>query len=175
MIAPTAIINGLGRSIGLDIIQVKGATGDYHSDYIAKVKAAIANFEDKEKGRVLTVQINEPNSFCGQFFQCSRILLHPGTPISQQKQQQQQRRTGGLELLEKVCLRRAAFLTTLSSFFFIKKKKIFIKHYYFVGFWSGYNFGFLHIKAVDDAGHDKSLEKKQKYLEKVNEMVGYFI
>lgn len=88
MIAPTAIINGLGRSIGLDIIQVKGATGDYHSDYIAKVKAAIANFEDKEKG---------------------------------------------------------------------------------------YNFGFLHIKAVDDAGHDKSLEKKQKYLEKVNEMVGYFI
>lgn len=39
----------------------------------------------------------------------------------------------------------------------------------------GYNFGFVHIKAVDDAGHDKSLEKKSKYLEKVNEMLKYFL
>lgn len=34
MIAPTAIIRGLGNSINLDIIDVEGATGDYHSDYM---------------------------------------------------------------------------------------------------------------------------------------------
>lgn len=33
------------------------------------------------------------------------------------------------------------------------------------------DFIFLHIKAVDDAGHDKSLKKKIEYLEKVDEMV----
>ena len=32
MIAPTAIIKGIGRSIDLDIIDVPGATGGYDSD-----------------------------------------------------------------------------------------------------------------------------------------------
>lgn len=31
-----------------------------------------------------------------------------------------------------------------------------------------YDFGFIHIKAVDDAGHDKSGEKKVESIEKVN-------
>lgn len=33
------------------------------------------------------------------------------------------------------------------------------------------DFIFLHIKAVDDAGHDKSLKRKIEYLQKVDEMV----
>lgn len=37
-----------------------------------------------------------------------------------------------------------------------------------------FNFCFLHIKAVDDAGHDKSCEKKILYLEKVDQMIGTF-
>lgn len=37
-----------------------------------------------------------------------------------------------------------------------------------------FNFCFLHIKAVDDAGHDKSCEKKILYLEKVDQMIGIF-
>lgn len=40
MIAPTAIINGLGQSIGLEVIDVEGATGDYHSNYENKIKKA---------------------------------------------------------------------------------------------------------------------------------------
>lgn len=36
-----------------------------------------------------------------------------------------------------------------------------------------YNFGFVHIKAVDDAGHDKSLEKKTEYIKKVDEMIKF--
>lgn len=36
MVAPTAIIKGLGMSIELDDIEVIGATGDYHSNFIAK-------------------------------------------------------------------------------------------------------------------------------------------
>jgi len=38
-----------------------------------------------------------------------------------------------------------------------------------------YEFGFLHIKAVDDAGHDKSYKKKQEYLKKSEEMVKHLI
>lgn len=41
MIAPTCIIKGLGISVGMDIAEVKGATGGYDSDYYAKCKAAL--------------------------------------------------------------------------------------------------------------------------------------
>jgi 2,3-diphosphopglycerate-independent phosphoglycerate mutase len=40
MIAPTAIIAGLGISVGLPIIKVEGATGDMDSNYDAKALAA---------------------------------------------------------------------------------------------------------------------------------------
>jgi 2,3-bisphosphoglycerate-independent phosphoglycerate mutase len=36
MIAPTAIIKGLGMSIDIDIIDVEGATGDYHTNFTNK-------------------------------------------------------------------------------------------------------------------------------------------
>lgn len=85
MIAPTAIIQGLGKTIGLEWQFVEGATGDYNSDFVKKGKKAV-------------------------------------------------------ELLE-----------------------------------AGFEFVFLHIKAVDDAGHDKSLDLKLKYLAKVDEMVAYLI
>jgi len=36
MIAPTAIIAGLGMSLGMEIVEVEGATGDYHTNLINK-------------------------------------------------------------------------------------------------------------------------------------------
>ena len=45
LIAPTAIIAGLGISIGIPIIKVPGATGDMNSDYNAKSLAAIKEFQ----------------------------------------------------------------------------------------------------------------------------------
>ena len=41
IIAPTAIIQGLGKTIGLDYIKVEGATGDYNTNLINKAKAAV--------------------------------------------------------------------------------------------------------------------------------------
>ena len=35
-----------------------------------------------------------------------------------------------------------------------------------------YNFCFLHVKAVDDAGHDKNLDLKKKFLKEVDLMFG---
>ncbi|KAJ6229233.1 cofactor-independent phosphoglycerate mutase [Anaeramoeba flamelloides] len=43
MIAPTAIIKGIGISIGLPIVNVKGATGDCNSNLLAKGEALIEN------------------------------------------------------------------------------------------------------------------------------------
>jgi len=34
-----------------------------------------------------------------------------------------------------------------------------------------YEFGFLHIKAVDDAGHDRCLERKLEFYEKTDKMI----
>jgi 2,3-bisphosphoglycerate-independent phosphoglycerate mutase len=37
---------------------------------------------------------------------------------------------------------------------------------------SDYDFGFIHIKAVDDCGHDKNVSLKIEFLEKIDAMVG---
>lgn len=71
LIAPTCIIAGIGMTVGMDLINVPGATGDYHTDFTAKAKACLENITSDK-----------------------------------------------------------------------------------------YDFGFCHLKAVDDAGHDKDAEKK---------------
>ncbi|CAO3632599.1 unnamed protein product [Cunninghamella blakesleeana] len=38
-----------------------------------------------------------------------------------------------------------------------------------------YDFGFLHIKAVDDAGHDRNVKLKVEFLEKIDKMMGDII
>eukprot|EP00871_Galdieria_phlegrea_P003038 jgi/Galph1/3735/GphlegSOOS_G2378.1 len=38
-----------------------------------------------------------------------------------------------------------------------------------------YDFGFIHIKAVDDTGHDGLLDRKIGFLEQIDDMVGYLI
>ena len=43
MIAPTAIIKGVGITFGMDIVDVKGATGFYDSDLVAKADAAVSS------------------------------------------------------------------------------------------------------------------------------------
>ena len=84
MIAPTAIIKGIGMTFDMKIVDSKGGTGDYHTDLNSKRVALIDTFK------------NEKNL----------------------------------------------------------------------------NFGFLHVKAVDDAGHDKNLELKIKFIEKIDLMIG---
>lgn len=83
MIAPTAIIRGLGISIGMDVKDVEGATGDYRSNFEAKQEA------------------------------CCRYIM-------------------GDE----------------------------------------YDFGFLHIKSVDDAGHDGNFDLKVNLLQDIDKMLG---
>jgi len=93
MIAPTAIIAGLGMSIDLDVKPVKGATGDYHTNLDAKADA---------------------------FMQYITATRNNGE--------------------EEV-----------------------------------YDFGFLHIKAVDDASHDGNIEMKCKFISKADDMLGKII
>lgn len=38
-----------------------------------------------------------------------------------------------------------------------------------------FDFGFVHIKAIDDAGHDKNLQMKVTQLEKVDKSIGIVI
>ena len=42
MVAPTKIIAGLGISLGIDILQAQGATGDYRTKLTAKAEAISA-------------------------------------------------------------------------------------------------------------------------------------
>jgi 2,3-bisphosphoglycerate-independent phosphoglycerate mutase len=80
LIAPTCIIAGLGMTVGMDLIKVEGATGDYFTNFNAKANACIEQ----------------------------------------------------------------------------------LKHY---------DFGFCHIKAVDDAGHDRNTDKKVYFLQEIDKML----
>ncbi|EPS70078.1 hypothetical protein M569_04674 [Genlisea aurea] len=104
MVAPTKIIAGLGLSLGIDILEAEGATGDYRTLLTAK-STAIA--------RALSAPLNS----------CPNIFV-PG---------EDERKPGRS---------------------------------------NGYDFAFLHIKAIDDAGHDKASSLKVRGLEGVDRAVG---
>jgi 2,3-bisphosphoglycerate-independent phosphoglycerate mutase len=48
VISAVDLIKGLGRILGLEVINVAGATGYYDTDYEGKAKAAIKSLEDKD-------------------------------------------------------------------------------------------------------------------------------
>ncbi|XP_025650184.1 uncharacterized protein [Arachis hypogaea] len=104
MVAPTKIIAGLGLSLGIDILEAPGATGDYRTLLTSK-SSAIA--------KALSAPLQS----------CPRVFV-PG---------EDEHKEGRLD---------------------------------------GYDFGFLHIKAIDDAGHDKASILKVKGLEAVDTAVG---
>jgi len=91
MVAPTKIIAGLGKQIGIAVLEAPGATGDYFTNLGSKADVILRALAPCDKG--------------GQ----------------------------------------------------------------------GYDFGFLHVKAVDDAGHDKNLALKIEWLQKIDAMVGRLV
>ncbi|XP_054785463.1 uncharacterized protein LOC129291997 isoform X1 [Prosopis cineraria] len=103
MVAPTKIIAGLGLSLGIDILEAPGATGDYRTLLTSK---AI----------VIAKALSAPLQSCPQVFVPGEV----------------EHRAGRSE---------------------------------------GYDFGFLHIKAIDDAGHDKATVLKVKGLEAVDRAI----
>ncbi|KAG9448680.1 hypothetical protein H6P81_008645 [Aristolochia fimbriata] len=104
MVAPTKIIAGLGLSLGIDILEAPGATGDYRTLLTSKA-TAIAN------------ALSAPKQPCPRVFVPGEDEYKAGCP-------------------------------------------------------DGYDFGFLHIKAIDDAGHDKASIFKVKALEAVDKTIG---
>ncbi|PKA63982.1 hypothetical protein AXF42_Ash004994 [Apostasia shenzhenica] len=103
MVAPTKIIAGLGLSLGIDILEASGATGDYRTLLTSKATAI---------ARALSAPLQP----------CPSIFV-PG---------EDKDRPGSIE---------------------------------------GYDFGFLHIKAIDDAGHDKAIMLKVRALEAVDKAI----
>lgn len=104
MVAPTKIIAGLGLSLGIDILEAPGATGDYRTILTSKAKAI---------AKALSAPLEPPP-----------LVFVPG---------EEDCKDGRRE---------------------------------------GYDFGFLHIKAIDDAGHDKATLLKVKAFEAVDRVVG---
>lgn len=104
MVAPTKIIAGLGLSLGIDILEALGATGDYRTLLTSKAVA-------------MAKALSAPLQPCPRVFVPGEDDLRAG--------------------------RR-----------------------------DGYDFGFLHIKAIDDAGHDKASLLKVRALEAVDKAIG---
>ncbi|KAF3443952.1 hypothetical protein FNV43_RR13642 [Rhamnella rubrinervis] len=104
MVAPTKIIAGLGLSLGIDILEAPGATGDYRTLLTSKATA-------------IAKALSAP-------MQSSPNVFVPG---------EDEHKPGHSD---------------------------------------GYDFGFLHIKAIDDAGHDKASIFKVKGLEAVDRAIG---
>lgn len=104
MVAPTKIIAGLGLSLGIDILEAAGATGDYRTLLTSKANA-------------IAKALSAPLQSCPNVFVPGEDEHKPGPA-------------------------------------------------------DGYDFGFLHIKAIDDAGHDKATNLKVRGLEAVDRAIG---
>ncbi|KAJ6795742.1 Uncharacterized protein M6B38_224250 [Iris pallida] len=104
MVAPTKIIAGLGLSLGIDILEAPGATGDYRTLLTSKSMA-------------IAKALSAPLETCP-------LVFIPG---------EEDHKPGQTD---------------------------------------GYDFGFLHIKAIDDAGHDKAVVLKVHGLEAVDRAIG---
>lgn len=104
MVAPTKIIAGLGLSLGIDILEAPGATGDYRTLLTSKATA-------------IAKALSAPLQSCPSVFVPGEDEHKPGRS-------------------------------------------------------DGYDFGFLHIKAIDDAGHDKASIFKVKAMEAVDRAIG---
>lgn len=104
MVAPTKIIAGLGLSLGIDILEAPGATGDYRTLLTSKATA-------------IAKALSAPLQSCPNVFVPGEDEHKPGRS-------------------------------------------------------DGYDFGFLHVKAIDDAGHDKATIFKVKALEAVDRAIG---
>ncbi|KAH6814374.1 Cofactor-independent phosphoglycerate mutase [Perilla frutescens var. frutescens] len=98
------IIAGLGLSLGIDILEAPGATGDYRTLLTSKATA-------------IARALSAPSNSCPNVFVPGEDEHKPGN-------------------------------------------------------YDGYDFGFLHIKAIDDAGHDKASVFKAKGLEAVDKAIG---
>ena len=92
MIAPTAIIAGIGVSLNMDVFKPAGTTGDYHTDLGVKARVALSKLAPADAGA------EQP-----------------------------------------------------------------------------YDFGFVHVKATDDAGHDKDVARKVEWIERSDQMVGQIL
>ncbi|GJP35993.1 hypothetical protein CLOM_g20534 [Closterium sp. NIES-68] len=125
MVAPTKIIAGLGLSLGIDILHVPAATGDYRTCLASKAEAVAAALSTVPPP-LASGKIDQTNQGgqIGQIGRSAPLISVPG---------EDDPRRGCRE---------------------------------------GYEFAFLHIKAVDDAGHDKAVDLKVRALEAVDRMVG---
>lgn len=101
MVAPTAIIAGLGSSVGFEVERAPGATGDYHTDLLAKARLVVSRLRQ-------------------QSFAAASPGPGPGQAAADARP---------------------------------------------------FEFAFLHIKAVDDAGHDRDVARKVEFVERSDEML----
>eukprot|EP00887_Chlorella_sp_A99_P007404 scaffold2.g7404.t1 len=109
MVAPTKIIAGLGMSLGIDVLDVPGTTGDYRTLFHRKAEAIARALQPQPRSHIASPRHRAPS--------------HPPPTCAKE----------------------------------------------------GYDFGFLHVKAVDDTGHDRLVGIKVRYLEVVDAMVGQLL
>jgi len=102
VIAPTAIIAGLCKNLGMDLIKAPGATGDYHTDLPSKARTLLEHFVGHKSRE-----------------------SDPSSPAAAPRHR--------------------------------------------------YDLALLHVKAVDDAGHDKDASLKVHWLQQIDAMIAQIL
>jgi 2,3-diphosphopglycerate-independent phosphoglycerate mutase len=157
MVAPTAIIGGLGLSLGITRVPCVGATGDYHSNLNAKADMV---------ARLLTYT-STFTSDTGATTTCDT-----GAALKTRDVRARRRESDAKDDdVENIDASDGAFDDAVASF----EDSCTSTDGGDDGDGAPFQFAFLHVKGIDDAGHDKNADLKVRQLEKADIMVGRLV
>ncbi|GLC37821.1 hypothetical protein PLESTB_001480100 [Pleodorina starrii] len=161
LVAPTKIIAGLGLSFDIDSLDAPGATGSYDSQFHVKAETICDALTGGHRPNTTTTTTTTGTGTSGA----------AGQPQQEQQQQEQQRGGGGDD---DAAAREGSGADGGAQ----------DKQQQHGGGGSGgggsgrgggYEFGFVHVKAVDDTGHDRMVQNKVRFLEVVDRLVGQML
>ncbi|KAF5840262.1 2,3-bisphosphoglycerate-independent phosphoglycerate mutase-domain-containing protein [Dunaliella salina] len=147
LVAPTKIIAGLGMSFDIDQIEAPGTTGYYNSAFHNKSSTICDALTWELKGQATDVA------------SCADVASHTGQP---KRSSDQNTRENQAEQEDGAGSRSNGTAAASCSGGQTDSRK-------------NYDFGFVHVKAVDDTGHDLRLTMKVRFLEVVDKMLGQMV
>eukprot|EP00899_Mesostigma_viride_P027477 jgi/Mesvir1/7914/Mv26581-RA.4 len=186
MVAPTKIIAGLGMSLEMEVVPAQGATGDYGTSLSSKARAIVgaitAGGRTTSSPATCTSTASDKSSDTSNPSKPAAVT-HPTTAPPSAATIGGTAAAVGIRSDRDLSKAAAAAVghpgpvdgATTGAHLQDSLPLSAVRQMGGGAQTAPFNFGFLHIKAVDDAGHDRNLALKRAGLRSVDAMLGQLV